>query len=106
MLGMANSRLKDYLDLNVMFEREELDFNILAQAICATFIRRDTEIPLHLPIGLTDEFGKDISRQSIWNAFLKKNDLQEIQLQDVVKTLGYILRPVLNKVVLLAASQK
>ena len=97
MLGMANSRLKDYLDLTVMFEREELDANILARAILATFTRRSTEIPSNVPIGLTDEFGKDISRQSIWNVFLKKNELQTTSLQDVVATLRSWLEPALNQ---------
>ena len=97
MLGMANSRLKDYLDLTIMFEREELDANILARAIFATFTRRSTEIPSNVPTGLTDEFGRDISRQSIWNVFLKKNELQTMSLQDVVATLRSWLEPALNQ---------
>ena len=105
MLGMANSRLKDYLDLTVMFDREEIDVNILARAIFATFKRRGTEIPLNLPIGLTDEFGKDLSRQSIWNVFLKKNDLEPISLQNVVVTLRARLEPVLNHAALLSSEE-
>ncbi|NDH09688.1 MAG: nucleotidyl transferase AbiEii/AbiGii toxin family protein [Gammaproteobacteria bacterium] len=104
MLGMANSRLKDYLDLTVMFDREEIDENILARAIFATFKRRSTEIPINLPIGLTDEFGKDTSRQSIWNVFLKKNELQPISLQNVVVTLRTRLESVLNQAALLSSS--
>ena len=100
MLGMTNSRLKDYLDLTVMFDREEIDENILARAIFATFKRRGTEIPLNLPIGLTDEFGNDVSRQSIWNVFLKKNELQPNSLQDIVVTLRSHLEPVLNQAAL------
>ena len=65
-------RKVSYLDLTVMFDREEIAVNILARAIFTTFRRRGTEIPLNLPIGLTDEFGNDLSRQSIWNVFLKK----------------------------------
>ena len=97
MLGMANSRLKDYLDLSVMFDREELNADILARAIFATFTRRNTEIPRNLPIGLTDEFGNDVSRQSFWNVFLKKNELQPNSLQDVIVTLRSHLEPVLNQ---------
>ena len=105
MLGMTNSRLKDYLDLTVMFDREEIDENILARAIFATFKRRGTEIPLNLPIGLTDEFGNDVSRQSIWNVFLKKNDLEPISLQNVVVTLRARLEPVLNHAALLSSEE-
>jgi len=106
MLGMANSRLKDYLDLSVMFDREEIDANILACAIVATFRRRGTEIPLNLPIGLTDEFGSDVSRQSIWSVFLKKNELQSISLQNVVVALRSHLEPVLKQAVLLSSDDQ
>ena len=40
LLGMTNSRLKDYLDLSVLLEREVLDADILAKAIAHTFRRR------------------------------------------------------------------
>ncbi len=106
MLGMVNSRLKDYLDLKIMFDLEEIDANILAYAIFATFRRRGTEIPLNLPIGLTDEFGNDVSRQSIWNVFLKKNQLQSISLQNVVVALRSLLEPVLKQAVLLGSGNQ
>ncbi|MCE3254326.1 MAG: hypothetical protein K0Q67_3346, partial [Cellvibrio sp.] len=37
LLGMTNSRLKDYWDLTILFEREVLNDYLLAQAINATF---------------------------------------------------------------------
>lgn len=40
LLGMTNSRVKDYFDLSVLLERETLDADLLAQAIKATFERR------------------------------------------------------------------
>ena len=39
LLGMTNSRLKDYLDLWILLDREALDPGILASAIAATFNR-------------------------------------------------------------------
>lgn len=59
LLGMTNSRLKDYLDLWVLLDRETLNANTLAQAIAATFVRREMPVPAVLPIGLTDEFATD-----------------------------------------------
>ncbi|MCW8417617.1 nucleotidyl transferase AbiEii/AbiGii toxin family protein [Fluoribacter dumoffii] len=50
LLGMANSRLKDYLDLYVLLSNEQLDNKVLAQAIHATFTRRDMVVPEILPI--------------------------------------------------------
>ncbi|MHB8354852.1 MAG: nucleotidyl transferase AbiEii/AbiGii toxin family protein [Burkholderiales bacterium] len=71
---MTNSRLKDYFDLSVLLERETLDTDLLAQAIKATFERRGMSVPDAVPIGLTNEFAHDSSRQSLWLAFLKKNE--------------------------------
>lgn len=87
MLGMTNSRLKDYCDLSVLLEREYLEPAILASAIAATFTRRGTALPAELPIGLTDEFANDASRQALWTAFLSKNELAAVPLQDVVSAL-------------------
>jgi hypothetical protein len=87
LLGMANSRLKDYFDLYIIFSRENLNDATLAQAISATFTRRGMEVPKILPTGLMDEFATDVSRQSIWVAFLRKNDLAIISLQEVVTKL-------------------
>jgi len=93
LLGMTNSRLKDYLDLSVLLEREELDPATLANAIAATFTRRGTALPTELPIGLTDEFANDTSRQALWAAFLRKNELAAVPLQGVVTALRTRLQP-------------
>lgn len=87
LLGMANSRLKDYLDISVLLERETLDTEILASAIAATFKRRGLAVPTELPIGLSDEFANDASRQALWRAFLKKNQLAVTPLLTIVITL-------------------
>lgn len=87
LLGMTNSRLKDYLDLSVLLERETLDADVLAQAIAATFKQRGMVVPTELPIGLSDEFANDASRQALWRAFLKKNQLKSELLPDLVNKL-------------------
>ena len=97
MLGMTNSRLKDYLDLSVLLEREVLDPATLAAAIAATFTRRGTALPTDLPIGLSDEFAHDQSRQALWAAFLKKNGLPAVSLISVVATLRTTLQAVLGQ---------
>jgi len=97
LLGMTNSRLKDYLDLSVLLEREVLDPATLAAAIAATFTRRGTALPTALPIGLSDEFANDPSRQALWVAFLKKNALPAVPLTSVVATLCATLQPALGQ---------
>lgn len=96
LLGMTNSRLKDYFDLSVLLERETLDTDLLAQAIKATFERRGMSVPNEVPIGLTDEFAHDSSRQSLWLAFLKKNGLPPEPLPAIVERLRVALAPALD----------
>lgn len=96
LLGMTNTRLKDYFDLSVLVERETLDSKLLAEAIRATFDRREMAVPGSLPIGLTDEFVHDPSRQKLWLAFLKKNELAPEPLPAVVERLRVTLHPALN----------
>jgi len=96
LLGMTNSRVEDYLDLWVMLDRESLNMNTLAQAISATFTRRGMAVPTKLPLGLSDEFAADPSRQTLWTAFVKKNDLAMIPLADVVARVRSALEPVIG----------
>jgi len=97
LLGMANSRVKDYFDLSVLLERETFDVGLLAQAIKATFERRGMAVPTGLPIGLTDEFAHDVSRQALWQAFVKKNELAFEPLALIVERLQAALGPALNQ---------
>jgi predicted nucleotidyltransferase component of viral defense system len=97
MLGMTNSRLKDYFDLAVLLERETLETEMLANAIKATFARRGTALPAALPLGLRDEFAHDPSRQSLWHAFIKKNQLAVAPLPAIVDRLRSHLEPALTQ---------
>lgn len=97
LLGMTNSRLKDYLDLSVLLDRETLDTDLLAQAIKATFERRGMAVPAGLPVGLTDEFAHDPSRQALWQAFIKKNELALEPLPTIVDRLRVALGAALNR---------
>lgn len=100
LLGMTNSRLKDYFDLSVLMERETLDSELLAKAIQATFERRGMAVPGVLPIGLSDEFAHDPSRQALWLTFLKKNELAPEPLPAIVERLRSALMPALNRAAL------
>ncbi|WP_419418537.1 nucleotidyl transferase AbiEii/AbiGii toxin family protein [Legionella sp. D16C41] len=100
LLGMVNSRLKDYLDLYVLLTNEQLDNQVLAQAIHATFTRRKLAVPESIPIGLTDEFANDPSRESMWKAFLRKNELEQKPLQEVIS----VIRNLVQEPISLASS--
>jgi predicted nucleotidyltransferase component of viral defense system len=95
-LGMANSRLKDYLDLVVIVEREQLDQAMLSRAVAATFARRGTPLPSSLPVGLSDEYATDPTRVSLWAALLEKNGIVPRPLNDVVAVIRDRLAPTLG----------
>lgn len=103
LLGMTNSRLKDYLDISVLLEREELNAQTLAKAIAATFGRRGMATPAELPIGLSDAFASDPSRQALWLAFLRKNELANMPLINVVTALRTALQPALTQAALVVS---
>jgi len=84
-LGMTNTRMKDFFDLWVLLHDTTLDDAELQRAIEATFTRRQTAVPGTQPIGLSDAFADDATKQVQWRAFLKKNKLQAIDLADVVR---------------------
>jgi hypothetical protein len=95
LLGIANSRMKDYFDLWVLCKHTHGESSLLKQAIHATFQRRGTPLPKALPVGLSKEFALDTQKQQQWRAFLKKNRLDEVALQSVVEDLRLWLAPLL-----------
>lgn len=91
MLGMANSRMKDFYDLAVIARRTELDGATLAGAIAATFARRSTAVPTVRPLALTSQFSEDETKRRQWQAFLNKNRLTGATLTDTVALLDVLL---------------
>lgn len=83
-LGMTNTRMKDFFDLWVLLQDTTLDDAELQRAIAATFTRRQTAVPGTEPIGLSDAFAEDPTKQVQWRAFLKKNRLQAMNLIEVI----------------------
>jgi hypothetical protein len=57
----------------------------LGDAIAATFQRRQTLVPENMPLGLTDEFAHDTTKQAQWKAFLWKNRLEAPTLNEVIE---------------------
>lgn len=94
LLGMANTRMKDYFDLWVLLSENTLAAAELRRAIEATFKRRQMAMPTALPAGLSDAFAADALKQTQWNAFLKKNWLNAMPLADVVTRLRGEMRMV------------
>lgn len=87
LLGMANTRMKDYFDLWVLLNEGALESADLRRAVEATFSRRQLAVPDTIPTGLSDAFAKDPAKQRQWTAFLKKNRLEALDLAEVVALL-------------------
>ena len=87
LLGLANTRMKDYFDLWVLLDDTTLDPFEMRRAIEATFERRKMPMPTTVPVGFANIFADDATKQIQWKAFLKKNQLYPIVLADVVNRL-------------------
>jgi predicted nucleotidyltransferase component of viral defense system len=95
MLGVANSRMKDFFDVWVL--RQEYEFNgaTLSEAIGATFRRRTTNLPDDVPVALSTAFADDAGQQAQWRAFLNRGKLSvgDATLADVITALREFLMP-------------
>ena len=87
LLGMANTRMKDYFDLDILLGEGSSDPAELRQAILATFKRRGLAIPSDWPAGLGDAFAFDTAKQTQWRGFLRRNGLAQALLPDIVDRL-------------------
>lgn len=98
LLGIRNTRLKDFFDIATLASEFEFQGLVLVTAIRATFERRDTALPVELPMSLFDEFSKSTGAQSQWKSFLARSDIAESPfwelsvVQGVIRT--FLLEPV------------
>ncbi|MCA8948550.1 MAG: nucleotidyl transferase AbiEii/AbiGii toxin family protein [Planctomycetes bacterium] len=94
--GRLNSRMKDYFDVLLLASHFAFDGGKLADAIRATFERRETPLQAR-PVGLTGEFAEQPDKQVQWAAFLRKIRATDApaKLEDAVDRIGAFLLPVL-----------
>lgn len=101
MLGIANTRMKDFFDVWTLARSFDFDGRVLCQAMKMTFERRKTDVPSTAPLALTPEFYEDRTKQSQWDAFLKRSQLAapSTTLDDVAAVLRDFLLPPASAVV-------
>jgi predicted nucleotidyltransferase component of viral defense system len=94
-LGMANSRMKDFYDVWMMSLELEFSGQTLSRAIQATFQRRRSELPRAVPTALTEEFATDSAKGRQWRAFLSRNrlDVGGIGLAQIIQEIRLFLMP-------------
>lgn len=91
-LGLRNSRMKDYYDIHYLLRKFQFNGEDLHEAIRQTFERRKTDVPHEQPLGLSPEFAQNAQKQVQWQAFLRKNGLENIsELPGVVESIEHFL---------------
>ena len=73
MLGMFNSRMKDFFDLWPIAGTFKFDGAVFVRAIRSIFERRGTALPVQMPMALTTSFAE--AKQSQWAAFLRRTEI-------------------------------
>lgn len=94
--GIINSRMKDYYDIWALAQNFDFSGEVLQHAIKATFRRRKTTLPSDVPVGLTDGFAEDKTKQTQWTAFIRRTRLKlsASSLNIVVDEIRAFLLPV------------
>jgi predicted nucleotidyltransferase component of viral defense system len=94
-LGMVNSRMKDFYDVWMISRELQFDGRTLARAIQATFQRRRTELPRTVPIAFTEEFAGNPDKSRQWIAFLSRNrlDVGGLDLTQIIRQIRLFLMP-------------
>jgi len=94
-LGIVNSRMKDFFDIWLLSRQFDFDGKTLADAIKKTFEHRGTAIQDE-PVAMTGAFGMDSGKQAQWLAFIRKGRFENVphDLGEVVSRIASFLLPV------------
>lgn len=97
-LGMANSRMKDYFDIWMLSRSFTIEADVLREAIRQTFTKRQTALPKNKPIALSNDFFTNESKQLQWKGFLRKQRKLESapSLSEIVEVLRVFLLPIIS----------
>lgn len=94
MLGIANSRIKDFYDLWIIGKEHNIKGPLLVDAIRATFNKRETRLSEQALSIFQASFCTDGSKQKQWLAFLRKNGLKsDVSFEQLMGKLQLFLEP-------------
>ena len=97
-LGIANSRMKDFYDIWIMSRQFEFEGSQLAKAIAATFKRRKAALPAQLPSTITKDLSNDDTAKQRWTAFVNKSAIadKQLKLNKIISDIRNFLNPPLK----------
>ena len=94
-LGMANSRMKDFYDIWMLITNFEFHGMVIQTAIERTFQNRSTELPTEMHIVFSDEFAE--TKRDQWNAFSRKlREENTVTIHQIVVLMRDFFFPVLH----------
>lgn len=99
-LGMANSRMKDYFDIWMLSRNFTVEAEVLREAIKQTFSKRRTELPQNEPVALSGDFFSNESKQSQWKGFIRKQRRLDSApgLTEIIEVLRTFLLPIVSEI--------
>lgn len=92
-LGLVNSRMKDYYDLWAILKTLSIAGKDIDDAILGTFERRETDVPLGTPAGLTRQFSVDPLKIQQWAAYTASIGLEGLSLENATESIWTVLGP-------------
>lgn len=96
-LGLGNSRMKDFWDVQFLIKNFSFEGNLLQKAIRATFANRQTAVPEKLPVALTETFTKNSETIADWKAFIKRGKIEsETDFDKVIESLRVFFEPLIE----------
>ena len=92
-LGLVNSRMKDYYDLWAILNTLSIAEKDIDDAIRRTFERRETDVPVGSPVGLTSQFSVDPLKVQQWAAYTASIGLEGLSLENATDSIWTVLGP-------------
>ncbi len=94
-LGMANSRMKDFYDIWQLIEQFEFEGEMIQDALEKTFQNRGTKLPSEDHIIFSNAFLE--SKTTQWNAFIRKLKIENAsEMKDVLNVIKDFLLPLMD----------
>lgn len=103
-LDMANTRMKDFLDIWLLAQGRAFEGDLLSRAIEATFRRRRTALPESMPVALTPTLHSATAKRTQWRAYLRKGRIPYV-VPDLSEVAAHIESFVMPAVKALTAAQ-
>jgi len=97
-LGLSNTRVKDFYDIWMIARSCTFDAQILVETVSQTFERRQTKLPLSdIPSGLTRRFAENVARVAQWKRLRQQVEASfaPASLEDLVDDVSLFLNPLL-----------